>query len=517
MKNCLKCKEKFEVTTEDLEFYKKIEVPEPTLCSDCRQQRRFVYRNEWGLHKRKCSGCKKKIIAMFPEGERKVYCEKCWWSDDFNPLEYGQDFDFERPFFEQIKELMDKTPLPHLVIGGSENSDYTNYSWKLKNCYLMSSSDYIEDCLYSAYLMRSKNCVDCLFVQDSELLYECIDCKKCYNSIFLQNCKEVIDSAYCFDCHSCKNCLGCVGLHRKKYHIFNKEYSKEEFEKKKKNFFEKYKDLDELRAKFLEFKLQFVHKYASIENCDNVVGDCLISCKDCNKSFDLIECEDCNYSSLGVGSKDCMDCIGIPETELAYESACIPENYSMKFCWTIWPKASYLEYCILSRASHNCFGCVSLNKNQHCILNKQYSKEEYEKMVKKIKAHMIKTKEYGEFFPMEMTPFEYTETLAQDHYPRKVTEKKSQKTDVSGEFLTCKVTGKKYRLTKQEIDFYKKMNLPNPSKSPIQRHKERMLLRNPRKLWTRRCEKCETNIQTSYSSKRPEKIYCQNCYLKERY
>lgn len=504
-KVCEKCSGKFTITEKDTQFYKKLSVPSPRLCLDCRQKRRFAYRNEWGLHKRKCDKCGVEMIAMFPEGDRTVYCDKCWWSDEFDPRAYGMDFDFNKPFFKQIDELMKKVPLPRLVIGDGENSEYTNYAWKLKNCYLVSASDYSEDCLYSTYLFRSKDCTDCLFVNDSELLYQGIDCKKCYSSAYLQNCQDLTDCYFCFDCRSCQDCLGCVGLRKKRYHIFNKEYSQEEYKKKKTEFLEKNKNLNELRTKFQEFKLKFPHKYAEIESCENCNGDHLNSCKNCENSFDLVECEDCNNCALGLKAKDCMDCTGVPTSELCYESVAIPENYSLKFCAVIWPKSSYLEYCVFSRSSKNCFGCISLLRNEYCILNKQYTKEEYEKLVPKIIEHMKKTGEYGEFFPMEISPFDYIETLAQDYYPLKQDENAETQSD------------KQFRIIETEKAFYKKMNLPLPDKSPLQRHRERMSLRTPRKIWARKCEKCGTGILTAYKEGSKEKLYCEKCYLQAVY
>ncbi len=480
---------------------------------------------------------------MFPPCKDKtVYCAKCWWADEFNPLAYGQDFDFDRPFFEQMKELMGKVPLPHMIIGEGENADYTNYSWANRNCYLVSASDYSEDCYFSTYLFRCKDCFDCLFVNDSELCYQCVDSKKCYGSSYLQNCESLTDCYFCFDCRSCENCLGCVSLRRKKYCIFNKEYSKPEYEKKKKEFFEKYKNLEDLRKQFAEFKLKFPHKFVEIENCENCSGDHLMSCKNVLNCFDMVESEDCRNCALGLKSKDCYDCNGATSSELCYQSIACPENYGLKFCAVVWPKSTFLNYCVLSRASNYCFGCVSLLKNEYCILNKQYTKEEYEKLVPKIIEYMKKTGEYGEFFPTEISPFSYNETLAQDYYPLnkeevlknnwKWRDDESEKMsnglayeipeniekvdeEICKKILICETSGKPYKIIPQEVKFYRKMKLPIPRKSPIQRHKNRMSMRNPRELWERKCENCGTQISTSYDPKRPEKIYCESCYLKE--
>ena len=42
-----------------------------------------------------------------PEYKYTVYCTDCFSSDKWNPMDYGQDYDFPR-IFEQIGELFKK-------------------------------------------------------------------------------------------------------------------------------------------------------------------------------------------------------------------------------------------------------------------------------------------------------------------------------------------------------------------------------------------------------------------------
>jgi len=83
--------------------------------------------------------------------------------------------------------------------------------------------------------------------------------------------------------------------------------------------------------------------------------------------------------------------------------------------------------------------------------------------------------------------------------------------------IECEITKKPFRIIKQELEFYRKYNLPIPRRHPDQRHLDRMSLRNPRHLYTRNCDKCKKEIQTTYSPERPEIVYCQDCYEKEVY
>jgi hypothetical protein len=76
------------------------------------------------------------------------------------------------------------------------------------------------------------------------------------------------------------------------------------------------------------------------------------------------------------------------------------------------------------------------------------------------------------------------------------------------------VTGKPFKIIKQELVFYIENHLPIPTKHPDQRHKERMTLRNPRELHERHCAECGVDIITTYVPDRPERVACEGCYRK---
>ena len=61
---CKACKNDFIIEQEDFNFYKKINVPSPTWCTDCRQQRRYAWRNERTLYRRDCDLCGKSRVTI---------------------------------------------------------------------------------------------------------------------------------------------------------------------------------------------------------------------------------------------------------------------------------------------------------------------------------------------------------------------------------------------------------------------------------------------------------------------
>lgn len=186
-----------------------------------------------------------------------------------------------------------------------------------------------------------------------------------------------------------------------------------------------------------------------------------------------------------------------------------------------------------------------MKRKKYCILNKQYTKEEYEALVPKIIEHMRKTGEWGEYLDPSLSTMGYNETLAQEYFPLtkeevlqrgwkwfEEDEKKDSylgppvnlpetiddvQDDICNKILQCEKTGKPYKIIPQELSFYRRMKLPLPRHCPDQRHLDRLSQRQPRQLWERTCQKCSNPIRTTYAPDRPEIVYCESCYLKAVY
>ena len=156
---------------------KKYLIPPPTLCPDCRQQRRLSFRNERTLYKRKCDATGKEIVSIYsPDKSYTVYHQDYWWSDAWDPMSYGREFDFTRSAMEQMGELMRIVPRPSLFNTNSENSEFTQTCTDNKNTYMLFESSFDEDCLYGYWLHHAYFCVDCSFCDRSHKCYDCLDC-----------------------------------------------------------------------------------------------------------------------------------------------------------------------------------------------------------------------------------------------------------------------------------------------------------------------------------------------------
>jgi len=556
MADCKQCGTPFEITNSDLEFYdkispvfnnKKYQIPPPTQCPECRRQRRRAQRNERHLYKRKGDLTGKDIIAFYPpDSPYTVYDRDTWWSNKWDPLSYGIDFDFNRPFFEQFNEMRKTVPRAALMVTNVENCPFSSYCAYAKNCYMCSSCVEAEDLLYCYQTHESRSCVDCFRITKGEICYECVDCVDVYNCHFCRNCESGTDLLFCEDCRSCNNCIGCKNLVNAEYQILNRPVSKEEYKSTK----EQLQDWQE-HEKFLEtareFFISLPNRATHTINCDNCMGDHLKGCEDSFYCFDAINLEKCSYLTfIPMGALNCYDSQYSPQGELIYECMSGTDTYGGRFILHCWHCHSifYSEDC---HSSQDLFGCIGLKQKQYCIFNKQYSKQQYEELVPRIIEYMQKTKEWGEFFPMTSSLFAYNESIAQESHPlpkekiissglhwkqpddrmpnvtKIIPSNRFPNTiepvqdDVLDWAIRCDKTNRPFRITKQELRFYRDHKIPLPRYHPDERHKNRLTLRNPQNLWNRECSECGKAMETTYSPERPEIVYCEECYLKEVY
>ncbi len=538
-KSCKQCGAKFEITDNDLKFYDKISpvfdgkkyaIPSPDKCPPCRMRQRMIFRNESSLYHRKCSKTGKNIIAMYNENVPfPVYCPEVWFGDSWDPRDYGRDFDFNRPFFEQFAELRDDVPHLSIVSSNNKNCDFCNIVGESKDCYLTFGSIECENCYYGMPY-RCKKCCDSLLLRNSELCIQCVDSDKLYECIYCQNCSNSHGLKFCYGVHNSSDCFSCVNLNHGKYCILNKQYTKDEYEKILAGIdLTKATVLKDVISKLENLKKELPHRCYIGTNNEDVSGNYIFNCKDCHDVYGVSECRDTNHSYQMLGVNDCMDVNSGEYGELVYEVVAFFRSViRVAFCAFVLVSIDSVYYSTqCNKNVKDCFGCVGLKHAQYCILNKQYTKVEYEKMVARIIEHMIKTKQWGQFFPASVSTFAYNESAANDYFPLSKEDVLSQGfkwKEIEGaenkdakDALICEVTGKPFRIIPQERAMYEKFKLALPKRSPRQRHLDRIALRNPMFLWDRKCDKCGILMRTTYAPDRPEKVYCEGCYLKEVY
>lgn len=562
-KKCNSCGIIFDITDKDMKFYEKLtpviawesfSIPNPTMCPDCRQQRRYARRNERTLYKRKCDFSWENIISMYaPDTNFPVYQNKYRRWNDNDAIKYATEIDQTKTIFQQIAELQNKVPRFHRYTYAEDrmiNSEYTNCTWDIKDCYLIFASSQSEKSYYWDYITNSFECLDTFLVEKCNNCYQSVDLENCHWLFYSQDCFDCSNSYYLEDCVNCQNCIWCIWLRNQNHNILNQAYSQEEYEiKKSKIIDDNWNFSQNFLNSFKELQLKTPKKYIHWKNNQNVVWDFINNSKNIYQWFDVNNAEDVKYCAHFNHWKTCMDFSSRGESELCYEITWWWDNmYRTLFSTMVFGcnNSLYLDHCFYCE---DCFACVWLKHKKYCILNKQYSKQDYEKLVPILIERMKKDKERWELTSIASSVLYYNDTLAQDYFPLTPEEAKSkwyrrqdteypinmpewiEKIHVSElpqsikniddsilkKAIICETTGKPFRIIQQELEFYRKHNLPIPRKHPDQRHKERISLRNPRKLFHRKCNNCSIDMQTTYSQYRPEKVYCEKCYNKEIY
>jgi hypothetical protein len=602
LRKCRQCSAGFPITDKDIEFYKKVSpvfhnknylIPPPTLCPDCRQQRRLVFRNERRLYKRKCDATGKDIVSIYsPDKLYIVYHQEYWWSDAWDPLEYGREFDFSRGAFEQFGELLREVPRFSLanLFTTLENAEYTNHFAASKNCFMCFNGSNNQDCFYCDWFGDNMNCIDCSILMRSSYCYESIWIEECSHSSHIESSKWCTDSYYLYNCIGCTDCFLCSNLLNKKYHIRNIEYTKETYQKM---LWEIYKNLthEMLLKEYIELKFHSIQKSSTQYHSENILWD-RMSYSHNSYGFDGQNIQNSKYVYSIWDTEKSIDCYELAAwckycLESISADTIIQCNFSLNGA-----NNSSLTYSDICFNSSHLFLCTWLRNKQYCILNRQYTKVEYEMLVPKIIEKMISDGDWWEFFPASMSPFGYNETVAQEYYPLSrdevlgnllekggtevrggglvLWEKNTHKpqssvtswqllsqgvpNEISGTFLhwplfnwsdyeapfptvekiipasklpdtiegipddilnwaiECEVSGKPFRIIKQELEFYRKHSIPIPRRHPDVRHMDRMKMRNPRKLFERICDCCGKKMITTYSPERPETVYCEVCY-----
>ena len=558
MTTCTQCKNEFEILQDEKDFLQKISFqygdskftfPLPSICPDCRSQNRTAHRNEAYLYHSKSALSGKQLITLYsPKASwgkpYKIYTQEEWQGDSWDPLKYGRDFDFNRPFFEQFFELVKDVPRLPLMQVSNENSPFTTGTGYCKNCHMINSSEYCEDCYYGKLFQNCKSSIDCSYLYDSEYCYECFSVYKSYNCIYLYYSSNCSDCWFSENLNGCRNCILCTNLSHKEYYFMNQPLEKEEYEQRLKDLKGSYRNFEKAKEILNQLRKERICKYANIVNSENCTGDFIENSKNCKDCYDTNGSQDCRHVMVGVEIKDVYDCSNMyVKPELNYQVLGTIETYNVAFTLYAFHSQNIL-YSEQIFHSKDLFGCAGLKRKQYCIFNKQYTKEEYEKLVPKIIEHMKKTGEWGQYFPVKYAPHGYNETLASEYYPltkEEVLKRGWNWHDEDGEsayegpeieipdsikdvpesitknILKCAKSGKFYKIIPQELKFCRTIGVPIPRNCPDQRHSDRMELRNPRKLYDRKCNKCELSVKSTYSPDRPEVIYCEKCYLESVY
>ena len=551
----LHCEGEFEIETEDIAFLKMLRAPVPNFCPTCRRMRRLVHMNLIRLFKRPCNtpSHNESMISILPEEcPFPVYDYKYFISDEFDPFSFGIKYQDGSDPLEILFEMRKRFPMPSFLNRdpSSINSEYSNGGRNLKNGYYVFGCYNDEDVWYSGLVRNSRQIMDSRVLGNSDYVYRSMFSNHIYKSSFVYFSKDCTDCTFLFDCKNCTNCFGCVNLRNAKYCIWNKQLSKEAYE----DFLKLISPLSitavqEYKEKFWNLVKSLpvnASRNISVENVDGVL---LRNTRNVYNTTDSEDSEHMRYVDGGLSHKDSMDVLySGGHSSLLYscinigsQSSNVKFSVSSKFC-------TNCEFIFNSKNLNNCFMCFGLQDKSYCVLNKQYSPEEYFALVDKIKCAMWEKGKYGDGLPIEFSAQAYNFSMGQIMFPLNKTEilklggyiaqepetnagnteifstKEIPQTidkvsdDIINHAIKCEVTGRPFRITQSELQFYRKMKLPLPTKHPVVRMQEYLaMIPIGKKYSTTNCIKCKKDIYSIFKIEDGYILYCEKCYQKEVY
>ncbi len=493
-------------------WWEKFPIPLPTLSPEIRLERKLPYKNYLTLFKRQDRETGETLISSYPpDSEYTVYSQPRWWSENWDPLSYGREYDPSRSITDQIVQIWKTVPVPVPALDNaylqSENSNYMNGCGPSKDCYLTSNSAYNEKCLYGWFIFKSENILDANYITECENCSYSQHLWKCYDVHSSWDTSSSSHSEYLYSCDGCQYILGWVWLKNQKYQILGNPCSSEDYKITRKKIendpifrkdFEK-KVLDHITSVWLERNI--------LTGSTDSTGDFCYDSRNALECYNIWDSEDVAYITDSFNTKDSAHIsMWWDGTTLSYDCIDVGLNISnVYFSTACWEWSRYNFY---SHKCNNCqyiFGCSWLRGKSYCIFNKEYSKEEWESTVATIIRQMMDEWTWGEFLSPEYASFAYNESLGVYFSPMNREEamgkwfRWSDREEIPPKQITqiipwsklpddiikipddvlhwaigCTKTGKLFQIQPLELEMHRKFSIPLPRIHPVERIKMRL-------------------------------------------
>ncbi len=359
------------------------------------------------------------MLSQYPDTPRSFNLvsedEYEWVREGF--LKYGRLYDFEKKFRDNFYELYKEIPLPAIMQWrGNENTKYSLLSVSCKNIYLSFNTGRSENIAYSfSCKWPVSNVFNSVMTRDnSDNVYQSSVVIRSYNIFYSRHISDCANIWFSSDMEWCHECLFCSWLQNQSYCISNIPYPKEEYTVQKKlflgqkeNYFKRYLDVRSHKGTFLF--------------CENVS----------NASFSYQVRNGRNIVFAGSSTSTCENIYDCVYGGGGWANHCYGNNWAgiwsehVYLCFFViwWQNVFYSHY--LEHCSY-CLACVELKNKEFCILNKQYSKEEWFDLANKIFEKMECEWILWKFFPWWMNPYYFNDTptyLIDDTFTKEEVEK----------------------------------------------------------------------------------------------
>lgn len=547
-RNCQNCKKDFTIEAEDSLFYEKMQVPAPADCASCRRARRLAFGNYTTLYQRPNDAPKGgQIISCYPkEAPFPVFDFDFYWGNEHHPEEYALAYSSDEPFFKQFKKLSDIVPRPALTRDPSNvKSEYSNYGVNLKNCFYSFGGIAAENVDYSMWGLHTKDSQDGLIMLTSERMYESVFPERSYDSSFVYFSKDLLNCTYMYDCRDCSDCIGCVNLRHKRFYVFNEFVGEEEYKKVRAGLATgSAAEHAAVARKFWDLVVSLPVRGQRNEHATDSTGIYLIHSSGMRESVWCIQSSGGKWNDFCIKVRDSYDVTISSDSERMYNTALSGRQSWNNVCTVNCRTTGDSEYSMDLSDCKDCFGCIGLSNKRFCILNTQYTEEEYRTLVAEIKAKMTEEGTYGNFFPHSLSPFPYNATLAQVIYPKTKEEIETlgsyyseplsnvpegartvgaaelpDETIQAGDDITqvavlSEAGGRPFRIREEDLTFYRRQTVPLSRLHPYERMKARFDVVNNFSIEDCTCAKCGVSFRGVLPSD-VYMTYCDACYAQE--
>lgn len=545
--------EKWMLTQKEIDLYKRFNVS-PSKYSPLTRMKLingyFAIFDVW--YNKHAETGKPMISTTHPSTGIKVLSDEEWFTKDC--IDRGLEIKSDISIFDQIHELMLSVPLAAsynyvpaensiaFISLGDQNS-YFVLACKSKHCFYSMNAYDAED---SAEVALANNVRNCYNIVHSARLYDCKFARESY---------DCIDCSFVFDCRNSEHCFGAVNQRNKKYIFFNEQLTKQEWEEKVQAIdLSSYKVRQEYERRFKELMKEAVWPENFNVHSDDSTGEYIDNSTNVQNSFNVVKgSRNLDYTSYVV-STPCNDCYyvsGLFGSSDSYYGIGVGQSSGAKFTLSVCMNCIDVEYCSSCYDCENCFGCVGLRRKKFCILNTQYTEEEYWKKLDEIKSTMLDRGEYGDMPSMKFstqywngsgatvlfgaTKEECLKLGAIDVEPgadgaegaaidpkvirsiEAIPDKidADNKKDQIGVPFMDEVFGRRFAYLAPELDLYEKLKIASPRKHPTARMHDLYQEMNSALREVVQCAACEKEIEIAQNTHYPDrKIYCKPCYLR---
>lgn len=486
------------------------------------------------------------LSCVHPDSPLKVITDKEWHAADFLGT---QSINSSQSILQQLTQLVFSTPLPATFDNGSNRGSIGVEMIDAEDCYLGFGGLGMRRLDYYSIGSNSEDCVDVTNVNDIRECTQINHCDRLYRCRYTLESYDCINGTFLFDCRNCEFCFGATNQRNKKYLFFNKQLSKEQWEDAVSRIdlcsYQVWQQQYEAFQTLMREDAIWPERF--LVNCDDCQGDYLTRCVRVHEGFWQIDSKDCFWSPFNAENEDGYFTVWAGRISQSYSSVCVWECQELRNCFGC-EYSRQLEYCYRCLNCEYCFGCVGLKRQRFCIFNKQYSEEEYWKLVDALKCAMLDRGEYGRFFSPACSPYGYqfaigmlfsvydedelsllgaplfdktaSSVVEAEHGVIISTNLPDSSLDPSAASFVSKpildpISKRLYSITPREFAFYQKHQLPLPRQHPLERLWALCKLSNAIFPVKGQCDNCSKSLSfhpnQTFASR---KVFCEPCYLR---